>query len=123
MMQLVVRLLPGREIAFVADPLDALVLQIQGSGRLRLQGSDGRMQTVRLAFAGHNDQPYVSVGRWLIEQGQLKAGEASWPGIKDWARKNPQRVTEMDALIAYLQMLGAGVDFDTYQADAPENTR
>ncbi len=36
---------------------------------------------------------------------------------------DPNRVTEMDALIAYLQMLGAGVDFDTYQADAPENAR
>lgn len=36
---------------------------------------------------------------------------------------NPNRVTEMDALIAYLQMLGTGVDFDTYQAEAPENTR
>ncbi|ANP46781.1 cytochrome-c oxidase, cbb3-type subunit II [Candidatus Viadribacter manganicus] len=36
---------------------------------------------------------------------------------------NPNRVTEMDALIAYLQMLGSGVDFSTYQADAPENTR
>jgi cytochrome c oxidase cbb3-type subunit II len=33
------------------------------------------------------------------------------------------RLTEMDALIAYLQMLGAGVDFSTYQADAPENRR
>ena len=69
--------LRGREIAFVADPLDALVLQIQGSGRLRLQGSDGRVQTVRLAFAGHNDQPYASVGRWLINQGELKADGAS----------------------------------------------
>ncbi|MBX3428324.1 MAG: cytochrome-c oxidase, cbb3-type subunit II [Hyphomonadaceae bacterium] len=36
---------------------------------------------------------------------------------------NPDRVTEMDALIAYLQMLGTGVDFETYQAEAPENTR
>lgn len=36
---------------------------------------------------------------------------------------DPARVTEMDALIAYLQMLGAGVDFSTYQADAPENER
>ncbi|WP_395646924.1 cytochrome-c oxidase, cbb3-type subunit II [Terricaulis sp.] len=36
---------------------------------------------------------------------------------------NPDRVTEMDALIAYLQMLGAGVNFDTYQAEAPENQR
>ena len=68
--------LRGREIAYVADPLDALVLQIQGSGRLRLQGSDGRAQTVRLAYAGHNDQPYASVGRWLIDQGELQAPTA-----------------------------------------------
>jgi membrane-bound lytic murein transglycosylase A len=90
--------LRGREIAFVADPLDALLLQIQGSGRLRLQGADGRgqtVQTVRLAFAGHNDQPYASVGRWLIGQGELKPDAASWPAIKDWARRNPSRVQEM----------------------------
>ena len=36
---------------------------------------------------------------------------------------DPSRVTKMDALIAYLQMLGAGVDFSTYRADAPENQR
>ena len=35
----------------------------------------------------------------------------------------PDRVTEMDALIAYLQMLGTGVDFSTYQAEAPGNDR
>jgi membrane-bound lytic murein transglycosylase A len=87
--------LRGKEIAYVADPLDALIVQIQGSGRARITEADGRITSVRLAFAGHNDQPYMSVGRWLIEQGQLKAGEASWPAIKDWARKNPQRVAEM----------------------------
>jgi membrane-bound lytic murein transglycosylase A len=87
--------LRGREIAYVADPLDALVLQIQGSGRLRLEGSDGRVQTVRLAYAGHNDQAYASVGRWLIQQGELKADGANWPAIKDWARRHPKRVQEM----------------------------
>jgi membrane-bound lytic murein transglycosylase A len=87
--------LRGREVAYVADPLDALVLQIQGSGRLRVSDANGRMQTVRLAFAGHNDQPYASVGRWLIDQGELRADSASWPGIKDWARRNPKRVQEL----------------------------
>lgn len=87
--------LRGREIAYVADPLDALVLQVQGSGRLLLEGGDGRVQTVRLAYAGHNDQPYASVGRWLINQGELRADGASWPAIKDWARRNPGRVQEM----------------------------
>ena len=35
----------------------------------------------------------------------------------------PDRVTEMDALVAYLQMLGTLVDFSTYKADAPQNQR
>ena len=41
--------LRGQVIAWVASPLDALVLQIQGSGRLRITEPDGRVQTVRLA--------------------------------------------------------------------------
>jgi cytochrome c oxidase cbb3-type subunit 2 len=36
---------------------------------------------------------------------------------------NPDQITEGDALIAYLQMLGTLVDFKTYQADAPEHRR
>ena len=87
--------LRGRVLAYVADPLDALILQIQGSGRLDLLDADGSRRLVRVAFAGHNDHPYKSVGRWLIEQGELSAAQASWPGIKAWARKNPQRVNDM----------------------------
>jgi cytochrome c oxidase cbb3-type subunit II len=50
--------------------------------------------------------------------------EQRYPGaaIRDFDGQ-PDRVTEMDALIAYLQMLGVGVDFSTYQAYAPENER
>lgn len=87
--------LQGREIAWVADPLDALVLQIQGSGRLRIAEADGGANTVRLAYAGHNGHAYRSVGRWLIDQGELTAEAASWPAIKAWARANPQRLDEM----------------------------
>jgi len=36
---------------------------------------------------------------------------------------NPERLTEMDALIAYLQVLGTMVDFRTYKAEDPENLR
>lgn len=87
--------LRGREIAYVADPLDALVLHIQGSGRLRLSGADGSVQLARASFAGSNELPYKSVGRWLIEQGELKPDQASWPAIRAWAQKNPKRVNEL----------------------------
>lgn len=86
------RALAGREIAWVADPLDALVLQIQGSGRLRIVEPDGGVGMVRLAYAGHNGHAYRSVGRWLIDQGELAPTAASWPAIKAWAQANPRRV-------------------------------
>lgn len=85
--------LRGREIAYVQDPLDALAVQIQGSGRVRIAEPDGRVSNVRIAFAGSNEQPYRSVGSWLLQQGLLR--DASWPGIKAWARANPQRLQEM----------------------------
>jgi membrane-bound lytic murein transglycosylase A len=85
--------LKGREIAFLADPVDALVLQIQGSGRVRITQPDGTKALVRLTYAASNEQPYKSVGRWLIDQGALK--DATWPAIKAWTVQNPQRVQEM----------------------------
>ena len=89
--------LRGREVAWLADPVDALVLHIQGSGRVRMNQPDGTVRTVRLAFAGSNEQPYQSVGRWLLDRGLIR--DASWPGIKAWIvntqASNPRLVQEM----------------------------
>jgi membrane-bound lytic murein transglycosylase A len=89
--------LRGREVAWLADPIDALVLHIQGSGRVRLTHSDGTTRVVRLAFAGSNEQPYQSVGRWLLDRGLIR--DASWPGIKAWInsaqQSNPRLVQDM----------------------------
>jgi len=87
--------LKGRELVYVADPLDALLLQIQGSGRVVLVDASGQRRVVRMAYAGHNDQPYQSIGRWLVDQGAFTLEQANWPAIRTWARNNPQRVREM----------------------------
>jgi membrane-bound lytic murein transglycosylase A len=85
--------LRGREIAWLADPLEALSLQIQGSGRVLVTEPDGSRRLVRLAYAGSNDHPYRSVGGWLLQQGATR--DASWPGIRAWVQRNPQRLQEM----------------------------
>ncbi len=85
--------LRGQEIAWLSDPVDALVLQIQGSGRLRMIEPGGAQRTVRMAFAATNNQPYASVGRWLLDRGQV--ADASWPAIKNWVAQNPQRLNDM----------------------------
>ncbi len=90
--------LAGRELLYLADPLDALLVQVQGSTRVRVLDELtplGQPRLVRLAFAGHNDQPYQSVARWLVDQGAFTLEQASWSAIKAWARLNPQRVPEM----------------------------
>ena len=85
--------LQGRAIAWLADPIDALILQIQGSGRLNITEANGSQRQVRVAFAAHNGQPYKSVGRWLLDQRAIR--EASWDAIKAWAAQNPQRLNDM----------------------------
>jgi membrane-bound lytic murein transglycosylase A len=69
------------------------VLQIQGSGRVRIRQPDGSQTLVRLAYAGSNGQPYKSVGRWLLDQGAVR--DASWPAIKAWLAQNPGRANEL----------------------------
>jgi membrane-bound lytic murein transglycosylase A len=85
--------LRGREIAFLADPIDALMLQIQGAGRLRIKQPDGTQLLVRVAFAGSNEQPFKSAARWLLDHSAAR--DVSWPAIKAWAQKNPDRVNEL----------------------------
>lgn len=85
--------LKGKEIAYIANPVDAMVLHIQGSGRLWLTERDGRRTQIRLAFAGTNEHPYQSIGRWLLDQNLTK--DATWPGIKAWLAQNPRRINEL----------------------------
>ena len=63
-------------------PIDVFFLQIQGSGRLIYP--DGGQARVR--FAAHNGRPYVSIGRILIERGELSPHNASKQDIQDWLR-------------------------------------
>jgi membrane-bound lytic murein transglycosylase A len=85
--------LKGKEVAFLADPVDAMVLHIQGSGRLWVTQADGSRRQIRVAFAGTNDHPYQSIGRWLLDQNLSK--DATWPGIKTWLSQNPRRTNEL----------------------------
>jgi peptidoglycan lytic transglycosylase A len=81
----------GKEIVWVDDPIEAFFLQIQGSGRVHLRNGE----TIRIGYADQNGHPYASIGRYLVEQGELKVEEASMEGIQAWARAHPSRVEEL----------------------------
>lgn len=77
----------GLEIAWLADPVDAFFLHIQGSGQLRF--ADGT--SARLSYAGKNGHPYTSVGRVLIDAGHFTLEQMSLDALKDWLRADPIR--------------------------------
>ena len=70
-------------IAWVEDPVDAHILHIQGSGRLRLE--DGTI--LRLGVAATNGQKFVGVARLLRERGLI--GDSSMPSVRAWLKAHP----------------------------------
>jgi membrane-bound lytic murein transglycosylase A len=80
--------LEHKVLAYVADPLDAAFLQIQGSGRVELP--DGSV--MRVGYADQNGHPFRSIGRVLIERGELTRDTASMQSIRAWARRNPDKL-------------------------------
>ena len=89
----------GKELLWVDDAIEAFFLQIQGSGRVQLENGD----LVRIGYADQNGHPFRSIGRYLVDKGELKLNEVSMDGIKAWARANPARVDEMlDANPSYV---------------------
>jgi membrane-bound lytic murein transglycosylase A len=81
----------GDALLWLDDPLDFFFLQIQGSGQVVL--NDG--SKVRIGYADQNGHPYRSIGKWLIERGELQSHEASMQGIKAWAAAHPERLPEL----------------------------
>ena len=80
-----------RVLLYVDDPVELFFLQVQGSGRVQLP--DG--SKLRLAYADQNGHPYQSIGRVLVDRGEMSLEQASMQSIKQWARANPSRVSEL----------------------------
>lgn len=80
--------LKGRELFWVESSVELFFLQIQGSGRIELV--DGRQ--IKVGYAEQNGHPYVSIGKKLIEMGEMKLENASMQGIKAWGEKNPNKL-------------------------------
>jgi membrane-bound lytic murein transglycosylase A len=83
--------LQGKELLWVDDAIDLFFLQIQGSGRVELANGE----IVRIGYSEQNGHPYKSVGRLLVERGELPLDKASMQGIKAWGQKNPDKLNEL----------------------------
>jgi membrane-bound lytic murein transglycosylase A len=77
-------------LAWVRDPVELFFLQIQGSGQIQLESGE----RLRLGYADQNGHAYRSLGRYLIDRGELTLEQSSMQGIRAWAQANPQKLAD-----------------------------
>ncbi len=94
-------------IAWLADPVDAFFIHIQGAARLRL--ADGSI--MRVTYAAKSGHPYTPIGRVLIERGALPRGGATMQAIRRWLAENPgEAVAVLSANRSYIFFREAPVE-------------
>jgi membrane-bound lytic murein transglycosylase A len=76
----------AKPIVYLRDDVDAFVIHVQGSARIRLV--DGHV--VRVAYAGRNGRAYTSIGRILVDTGRIPLAEMSLERLTAWIRANPE---------------------------------
>jgi membrane-bound lytic murein transglycosylase A len=75
----------AKPIVYLREPGEAFIIHVQGSARIRLE--DGSV--MRVAYAGRNGQPYTSIGRLLVEQGEMDASTMTLERLLGWLRDHP----------------------------------
>ena len=81
----------GKELIYIDDIIDVFFLQIQGSGLVQLDTGE----QVHVGYADQNGHSYNSIGRLLIERGELTSANASMNGIKNWVKNNPSKFRDL----------------------------
>ena len=77
----------ARPIVYLREPGEAFIVQVQGSARIAL--ADGI--AMRVAYAGRNGHPYTSIGRILVEEGEIPREAMSLERLMGWLKDHPER--------------------------------
>jgi membrane-bound lytic murein transglycosylase A len=80
--------LSGYELVWLKDRLEAYLVHVQGSAKLRLP--DGK--TISVGFEGNTDYPYTSLGKELIKDGVFPADGLTLPMVLGYLRENPDQL-------------------------------
>jgi membrane-bound lytic murein transglycosylase A len=81
----------GYEIAWLADRIDRYFLQIQGSGIVKLDNGS----YMRVNYAASSGRPYRSIGKLLIERGEVSRKQMSMQRIRSYLQDHPEKMDEI----------------------------
>jgi len=100
----------GLELVYLTNPVDAFFIHVQGSARIAL--NDGGV--MRVGFAAKNGHPYTSIGKVLVDKGELPRDKVTMTTIRDWFARNPGRIDEITgrnkSFIFFREITGGDAD-------------
>ena len=76
----------AKPIVYLREPGEAFIIHVQGSARIRL--ADGSV--MRVAYAGRNGRPYTSIGRLLVQQGEMDLETMTLEKLMGWLKDHPE---------------------------------
>lgn len=76
----------ARPVVFLREPAEAFIIHVQGSARIRLD--DGSV--MRVAYAGRNGRPYTSIGRLLVQRGEMDLQTMTLEKLMGWLKDHPE---------------------------------
>ncbi len=85
------KILNGYEFLWVEDEVELFFLHVQGTGRIVFDNGE----VMKIGFADQNGHPYNSIGKVLVQRGELALEKASMQGIKQWGQQNPTKLPEL----------------------------
>lgn len=81
----------AKPVVYLREPAEAFIIHVQGSSRLRL--TDGSV--MRVAYAGRNGRPYTSIGRLLVQRGEMDLESMTLEKLMGWLKNNPGPAREL----------------------------
>ncbi|MDA0149132.1 murein transglycosylase A [Vibrio sp. LaRot3] len=100
----------GLELGYAPNMIDPFLMEVQGSGFVHFEDDD---TLEYFAYGGKNNKAYVSIGKVLIERGEVPREKMSMKAIKEWVLDND------DATVREVLEQNPSFVFFSPQADAP----
>jgi membrane-bound lytic murein transglycosylase A len=94
-------ILQGKELIYLANPVDAALVEIQGSALIELDESHQAgyapftaSSWLRVAFDGANQHNFKSFIQYLLNKKYITRSEMAIPVLRNWAMQNPYLIQE-----------------------------
>ena len=78
-------------LCYCDSKIDRFFLEVQGSGKVILDDNS----TMYIGYDNQNGHKYRSIGKYLVQKGEIPLADISLQSIRKWLKEHPARIDEV----------------------------